>query len=130
MIRIAFDKLHGEEGPRHASGKRIGRPGIGVRKLFMDKPAYPMFEKCFHPTEARHISVAEVRRLCQLPDEFQFHTTSEATQMLLMQRAVMPGVGAWLARGAHRAIRRNREVDPSLQLIYDLRKPNQEIRTL
>src|SRR5690606_17691341 len=129
-LAMVFNKLRGIDGPRNDRGHLIGRPGISNRRIELDGFANPMMCVAWHPTSPRKITVGEALRLCQLPDDWKFgpssSTPNERTELL--QRAVMPKVGAWVARAALKAIKRAEPVERGQRaLVFDLRTRDSSI---
>ena len=132
-LRRAFDSTFGEEGGRNERGQMIGRPSIPEKRLRIDGLGIPMMAKAWHPTQSRRITVGEALRLCQLPDDWQFGASCKTptARKELLQRAVMPTVGEWVARAAFKALRRAEPVDPTQSaLVRDLRAREEVIYRL
>ena len=96
----------------------------------LDGLANPMMCVAWHPTLPRKITVGEALRLCQLPDDWKFGPSCRTpnNRNELLQRAVMPKVGEWVARAAFKAIKRAEPVERGQRaLVFDLRTKDSSI---
>lgn len=128
--RQQFDATFGHDMPLNKHGKVAGRPSLADRRLSFDKPGNPMFAKLWHPDQPRRITLMESLRLCQLPEDWQFgpSTKSVTARKELLQRAVMPGVGRWLAEAVMAALRAGKPAaidQPAM--VYDLRQRDHDV---
>jgi len=132
-MRNAFMTMHVEDMKEDERGRVIGRPAISDKRLSLDDPGRPMLAKSFHPTESRYLTVGEAMRLCQVPDDWKFGPSAKSpdAKKCLLQRAVMPRVGEWLARAVKAAIETGKEADTEAPaLVYDLSKPERQVYAL
>lgn len=131
-LRRGFDATFGDEGGRNARGQMIGRPAIPEKRLAFDRPGIPMLAKAWHPKLPRRITVGEALAIAQLPPSWQFgpSTRNATSRKELLQRAVMPKVGEWIAAAAFRAIKKARPAEVGPPLVYDLRRPQREVYEL
>lgn len=134
-LRKTFDSHFGEDGGRNDRGQVIGRPSIPERRLAFDRPGIPMFAKAWHPKLHRRITVGEALALAQMPASWKFDekTRTPTARKELLQRAVMPRVGQWIAQSARDAIVRGVKVDKvrvNGPLLYDLRTRDHVIKNL
>jgi DNA (cytosine-5)-methyltransferase 1 len=63
--------------------------------------------KCYHPTEPRLMNVAEYKRMCTYPDDYEF-VCPNGMQYAEMCKAVMPKTAEWLAGEIARSLRANK----------------------
>lgn len=83
---------------RNAQGKVRGRPSFQDQRLHAGETMGAFVgDKYYHPTEDRMLGHREMLALCGYPDDFALDGPERGWASLLA-RAVMPPVGAWLAR--------------------------------
>jgi DNA (cytosine-5)-methyltransferase 1 len=130
LLCDTFDRsmTHEEREARRTPKGIRGRPAFRHGRLHLDKimGAYVGGDG-YHPTEDRVIGINESKALCGYPLDFQL-APPEKEWPSLLARAVMPPVGAWLAR-AVAATLSGEEVDqPSARRVtlVDVREPGRQ----
>lgn len=95
-MRRAFE-VYRERWPERA--RRMGTPGFGHRKLYTDRPSFPVLGwMLIHPTKHRPLTVGEMAHLVGFPQTYRWESRSPTAIAALLARGVAPGVGRWLAR--------------------------------
>lgn len=128
-LRDVFDAKvrNPKKGPR---GQTLGRPSFLVHRLLPDAPSYTVIGcKIIHPTEDRHLSVAENAALCGFPSDYDW-SSAGSDGYNQVARGVMPPVGEWLARNVYRAIEKDRRIARPARFYVDLRNPPGVVRTV
>lgn len=90
---------------RNAQGKVTGRPSFQDRRLMTDEVMGAWVgDKFYHPTVDRAIGLNEAKAICGYPADFKIAPKDLKQFGSLLARAVMPPVGAWLAKAAKATI--------------------------
>jgi len=118
-LRRRFDELY-PNPERNERGHAIGRPGFLKRRLAFDKasPTHTGGPTLYHPTEHRYITVKEAQVLCGYPVDYEI-LGSLSGQFAQVSQAVMPPVGAWLAKTVRAALDDPEPVGEPLYRQYD-----------
>lgn len=98
-LSTAWERINpGFNENRNAQGKVAGRPSFQDQRLDPNATMGAFVgNKYYHPTENRMIGVQEMKALCGYPPDFKL-APPESGWGSMLARAVMPPVGAWLAR--------------------------------
>ncbi len=129
-LSTTYDDLGygGKFGPK---GNVIGRPGFMYCRLNNETTMGAFTGDFFiHPDEDRFIGVEEMKALCGYPSWFTLLGLPSGHASMLA-RAVLPPVGAWLARSVRKVLRQpERPWVPQTVTLVDLRKPTGVYRDL
>jgi len=108
----------------NAHGHVKGRPRFLDVRLDFDKPSPTLTGGAtkFHPTEMRYITLLEQQLLCGYPPDYQFIGPNLGNRYAQTAQAVMPPVGAWLARNVLAGLAANVPADPNVAQIVDLER--------
>lgn len=111
--------------------KRVGRPGFLHYRLCWDQPCGTITGSAtkHHPQEERYISMAESKRLCGVPDDFEFAGKCH-DQYAEIAKAVMPPVGEYIAERAAHAIRKDRRADPDTVTEVTIGKDDVQVKEM
>lgn len=103
---------------------KFTKPGFFSKKLVWDEPAHTiMHPQTSHPKEKRYLTFNEFKALCSYPPEFKLADRD----LHSLFRAVMPTVGAWIAKVARKGIDANRRINRHTENFVDLRDPDNKV---
>ena len=101
------------------------RPAMTVNRVKPDQTpgVFIGASKRLHPDEPRNINWHEVLAVCGLPMDWQTSQTSLEPASLECSRAVMPGVGRWLALSIKTGLAQRPLKGPATVRVVDLQDP-------
>lgn len=108
--------------PRGARGQRIDAPPFLSRRLAWDKPA-PVPLLVYHPSKNRCLTQDELATICSYPLDYLWPEASYNAISGLMNRAVMPKAGEWLARQVYAGLVKNNRLNDLSPAVFDIAKP-------
>lgn len=124
-LRDAYDQIF-PDPVRNSRGQPVGRPGFMVHRLREDEPMGVFVgDICIHPTDHRFLNESEMLAVCGYPQDFQLRGSPNGWGSQL-GRAVMPGVGQWLASTVRDALTTPKTSSPQTVTFLDLRVPGRD----
>lgn len=108
-------------------------PSFMIIRERLDRPPHVWIgeEKRWHPTEPRLFSFKEACLLCGLPKSWKPDPDAGlARNFTMLSRAVMPGVGKWLATAVKDGLKKRRLRKPQYQVVDFLDPENPNIYEL
>jgi DNA (cytosine-5)-methyltransferase 1 len=110
-MEVVFDRYHRAKGKKlkrgGVKGGIQGRPSFCIVRNRAEEVSgtitgYPRV----HPTLDRWMNINEYKALCSYPQDYELDSTHLENAARQLTRAVMPGVGEWLAYIVKRAIQK------------------------
>lgn len=105
--------LETSRGTNGAEKSIKGRPSFLINRLHPTKPGNALTGSAtkIHTTKDRFVTVAEMKSLCIVPEDFKFEGCL-SSKYAQVAKAVMPPVGEYVAAVAADGIKRARPADP------------------